>query len=644
MKKLLYSFAALVAIAVFLTGLYYYRMIHFDLDKLIHYNPPTTTQFYDAKGRLIANTFDKEHRLYVPFTEIPGRVIETLIATEDTAFYEHEGVSLEAILRAIIKDIIAGRAAEGASTITQQLVKTTLLTNEKKISRKLKEAIIAMRIEQLLTKDQIIERYLNHIYFGHGYYGIRTAAMGYFHKDLSQLTPKETAMLIGLPKAPSTYDPTKNLQISLARANSILYRLQTLGWIKENDLQKGIAEVPQVYTESLGLNRAPYAIDAAVKELEKDFPDIRTGGYRVDLTLDLDLQGMAEKALVGQYNKIITQNKNANPDNLNGALISIDQTNGDVLALVGGVNYAKSPFNRVTQGKRQAGSSFKPFVYLAAFDLGYGPDSVVEDTPKSYSFVVNGVVKKWEPKNYEKDFKGAVTLRDALVHSRNLATLSLVERIGMNALYQKLEAFGFVGLQRNMSIALGSSSFSPWQMSEYYTIISNYGTKVTPHLVKSIRPRTSDTIIIPAKRTAIESPESITKLIDVMKGVVGYGTGVGARVDGIDVAGKTGTTDDFKDSWFCGFTPNTQTVVWFGNDDNTPLPGRYAGGTISAPVFAEYTRNMLIARPQLARYFRQATPSVAHDDNTSASSPKEEPETPVLPKPASVVDKILSHF
>jgi penicillin-binding protein 1A len=591
----------------------------------------------DVKGRLVANVFDKEHRVYVPYNEIPGRLIETLVATEDTAFFEHEGVSFEAIARAIIKDVIAGRAAEGASTITQQLVKTTLLTSEKRLTRKIKEAVIAMRIEQLLTKEQILERYFNHIYFGHGYYGIKTAAMGYFHKNLNELTLKEMAMLIGLPKAPSVYDPTKNLQMSLARANSIVYRMKNLGWIDDATVQSSIALIPTVYNETLTVNKAPHAVDAALKALEKQYPDIRGGGYKVELTIDLDLQNMAETALRNQYTKILGQvSKKADVSQLNGALVSMDQTTGDVLAMVGGVDYNRSFFNRATQSRRQAGSSFKPFVYLAAFDAGLTPDTVVDDTPKSYTFVVNGVKKVWEPKNYEKDFKGVVTMRNALVHSRNLATLSVVERIGMNVLYPKLESFGFTNLQRNMSIALGSLSFSPLQMAEYYTIISNYGTRVTPRIVKSVTPRGGKAVEFTVTRFTVQDPLKVYPLIDVMKDVVARGTGTPARVEGIEVAGKTGTTDEYKDAWFCGFTPNTQTIVWFGNDNNKPLPGKFTGGIIAAPVFAEYTRNMILARPTMKRTFVTITQPIEPNQDGNG--------TKVVENNESIVDKLLSHF
>ncbi|MEF3192286.1 MAG: PBP1A family penicillin-binding protein [Campylobacterales bacterium] len=610
------------SVVVFLVlGLIYYRTIHVDLDKLVNYNPAQTTQFVDSKGRLVANIFEGEHRIYVPYAQIPGRLVETLIATEDTAFFEHEGISGEAIIRALIKDIIAGKAVEGASTITQQLIKTTLLTSEKKISRKIKEAIIAMRLEQLLTKEEIIERYLNQIYFGHGYYGIRTAAYGYFHKELKDLTLKEMAMLIGLPKAPNTYDPTRNLQANLTRANSILYRMHSLGWIDDETLRVSLQELPPVYNESLTLNKAPYVVETAIKELSKDFPDIKRGGYRVELTIDLDLQMAAEAALRRGYESIIARaGKGYDASQLNGALMSMDQQSGDVLALVGGVDYRKSPFNRVTQSLRQAGSAMKPFVYLASFRLGYTPNTMLEDAPRSYNFMQNGVLKTWEPKNYDRNYTGPISLRKALVYSKNLATLSLVEMVGMARLYPILESYGFVGLPRNFSIALGSISLSPWKMSEMYTIISNGGVRTTPRLVKSVISRTGEAVIMPLHKASVESAERTAIMIDILRDVVRYGTGTGANVPGIEVAGKTGTTDDYKDAWFCGFTPSTQTVVWYGNDNNKPLP-RLTGGSISAPTFANFTRALLTLRPQIKRSFY--IPSVVAEDQNGTIQQQE---------------------
>ncbi len=581
--------------------IYFYRSFSYDLDKLINYNPPLTTQVFDTNGKLLANLFDTENRVYAAYEEMPNMLIEALIATEDTAFFEHKGISFEAILRAIVKDIIAGKAVEGASTLTQQLVKTTLLTNEKTISRKIKEALISFKIEEKLTKQQILERYLNQIYFGHGYYGAKTAAWGYFRKNLNEITLKEAAILVGLPKAPSTYDPVKNFEGANQRANTVINRMRYLGWIDDTAHQKAIAEQPKVYNEPINYNKAPYAVDAAVRTLIAQYPDIKSGGYKIDLTIDLPLQEAADAALKEQYNEAMQNyGGKTNMSSFNGALISTEQGTGDVLALSGGVDFYKSPFNRVMQAKRQAGSSFKPFIYLIGVaNGGFVPDSLLSDAPKSYTF--GG--KTWNPQNYDLKYEGPITMREALVHSKNLATIDLVERVGMESVKKELIRFGFAGVKADLSVALGSYAITPFEFSEIYTILSNYGTKVSQRLVKSIKTRNGQTVMFESKKESVVDPSSAYAVIDMMKDVVTRGTGTKAVTPGTEVAGKTGTTNDYRDAWFCGFTPSVQTLVWFGNDDNRPLPGKMTGGVVSAPVFAKYNAAVLLHRPNVKRDF-----------------------------------------
>lgn len=612
----------IAAIAILATTLltflliYFYRSFNYDLDKLINYNPPLTTQVFDAHGKLVANVFDAENRVYATYEEMPNLLIEALIATEDTAFFEHKGISFEAILRAIVKDIIAGKAVEGASTITQQLIKTTLLSSEKTISRKVKEALIAFKIEEKLTKQQILERYLNQIYFGHGYYGVKTAAWGYFRKNLNELTLKEAAILVGLPKAPSFFDPVKNFEGANQRSNTVINRMRYLGWIDDATYQAAIAEQPKVYDEPINYNKAPYAVDAAVRLLSAQYPDIKSGGYRIDLTIDLALQEAADAALRAQYNEAIkSYGAKTNMASFNGALISVEQSTGDVLALSGGVDFYKSPFNRIMQAKRQAGSSFKPFIYLVGVESGnFMPDSLLSDAPKTYTF--GG--KVWSPQNYDHKNEGEITMREALVHSKNLATIDLVEKVGMDSVKKELVRFGFAGVKADLSVALGSYTLSPFEFSEIYTILSNYGTKVSQRLVKSIKTRNGQTVVFESKKEPIASPEHVYQVIDMMKDVVTRGTGTRAVTPGTEVAGKTGTTNDYRDAWFCGFTPSVQTLVWFGNDDNRPLPGKMTGGVVSAPVFAKYNEAVLLRRPDSKRdFFRPGLVTDVVDENAT---------------------------
>lgn len=608
----------------FLILLYYIKQDDYDISRIITYNPAVSSRIYDKNGEKIANLFEEKHRYYAPFSEIPSTVIEALLAVEDTTFFEHSGVNFDAIFRAFIKDVSAGRMVEGASTITQQLVKNRVLTRDKKLSRKIKEAIFSMKVELSLTKEEILERYLNEIYFGHGYYGIKTAADGYFHKKLSELTSKEIAILVGLPKAPNTYMPTKNYEISMGRANRVLDRLHTLGWIEEDDYNKSLKENPKVYDETLGQNGAPFIVDEVIRRAkELGIDDIRTGGYEIYTTVDKRLQEAALDSLqkaykasldrIGGYKKgTITDvgdeesqggTLNANASQLNGAMISLDSKSGDILALVGSVDYRKSSFNRITQGVRQAGSAFKPFIYQVALDLGYSGASEVADIARTYTYMQNGKEVLWQPKNYEKGFKGMVTLRDALVHSRNLATISLVEEIGFRDMQNEIKKFNMQNVPRDLSFSLGSISLSPFQLAKYYTSFANSGVQVEPNLIKNIKREGKLIFEKKEKSRQITTPVQAYLMTTILKDVVEKGTATNARVPGIDLAGKTGTTNNNVDAWFAGYSPTIETVVWFGNDDNSPMHRSETGGRISAPAFAMFYQNILRLYPHTQRKF-----------------------------------------
>jgi penicillin-binding protein 1A len=428
-KNILFTILILGFLSPFLVLGYFLQIYTYDISSLVEYNPNQTTRIYDKDGNKIANLFDKKHRYYAPFEEIPPHVIEALVAIEDTSFFEHPGINIDAIFRAAIKVIKAGRAVEGASTITQQLVKNVLLTREKKLSRKIKEAIYALKLERHISKEEILERYLNEIYFGHGYYGIKTAADGYFHKRLDELTLKEVAILVGLPKAPSTYAPTKNYEISMGRANRVLKRMKVLGWIDEVTYQEEIARNPKVYDDTLTQNQAPFIVDEVVRRMKrKGMDDIKTGGYNVYTTVDLSLQEAAKEAVKKAYElslerieeykirdqKILEKDPTwevapeTNTSLLNGALVSLEAKTGNILAMVGSTDYKKSSYNRATQGRRQPGSAFKPFIYQVGIDLGFSGATKLVDVSRTYKYEKDGEELKWQPKNYEKNYKGLI--------------------------------------------------------------------------------------------------------------------------------------------------------------------------------------------------------------------------------------------
>ncbi len=605
MKFLKYLFGFIVSLGLLglIIGLFAFwhfsKEIKLDADKLINYHPEMTTRIYDRNGELIANIFGDKHRLYVPFEEIPPRLIEALVAIEDTVFFEHEGVNYEAILRALLKDIKYGKLKEGASTLTQQLVKNTLLTSEKKLQRKINEAILALKLETRLTKEEILERYLNEIYFGHRYYGVKTAALGYFRKPLHDLNLKEIAILVGLPQAPSKYDPTRHYDISMSRANTVLARMRTLGWITEEELQKYQALRPKVYDDSLTQNRLPYVTDQVLKELSKEYPDIKTGGYKIYTTIDTQLQELAKESLRYGYEGILKRGEGKDVDysDLNGAMVVLDNHSGEVLALVGGIDYKQSAFNRAVQSKRQPGSSFKPFIYQIALDSGYSLKSKLTDISRTFKYQDKDEEKEWQPKNYEKNFEGLITLHDALVHSRNLATINLVNTLGLNLVHRKIEEMGFKNVPNDLSISLGTFGLSPLEMSAFYTIFSNYGTKLEPILVKSVVNYKGEEKIYEARATKITEPEQAFLTTTILEDVIKKGTGRRARVKGIALAGKTGTTNDYKDAWFCGYSPQIEAIVWYGKDDNKPMY-KETGGKAAAPAFAHFFQAYLNLHPE----------------------------------------------
>ncbi|PAF41156.1 PBP1A family penicillin-binding protein [Helicobacter sp. 11S03491-1] len=598
-----------------------------DVAKIKNYHPQLATQMFDRKNHLVVNIYDREFRFYARYDEIPPKMVEALLAVEDTLYFEHGGINYDAIIRAMIKNIKNGKYLEGGSTLTQQLIKNMLLTRDKTISRKIKEALLSIQVEHILTKEEILERYFNQTFFGHGYYGVKTASMGYFKKPLNHLTLKEIAMIVALPRAPSFYDPTKNLDFSLSRANNIVTRMYTLGWISKEEYDKAIVEVPQVYNQTLTQNAAPYVVDEVLKQLSY-IKDLKTGGYKIKLNIDLDYQKIAQNALKYGYDNINKRLKKEKAlvvekssqegiddyDSLNGAMVVTDTRTGKILALVGGIDHTKSAFNRATQIKRQFGSSIKPFIYQIAFDSGYSTATTVPDVARSFNKSYNTDIEQnessdekdeyWRPNNFSKSFKGLVTLKEALAHSLNLATINLVEMVGFNKIYTQLKDYGFKNAPKDMSIILGSFGISPLEAAKEYSIFSNYGMMVDPSLIESITDREGNIEILDDNDDQkITSPQQAFLTLSILKDVVMQGTGRRAKVKGIEVAGKTGTTNNNVDGWFCGFTPSIQAIIWYGRDDNTPIGPRESGGVVSPPVFSYFMSNVLKIDPGLKRKF-----------------------------------------
>lgn len=594
------------AIALFAAFIYAYNEIKLDADKLINYNPPTSSVILDAKGEKIAYIFEGQHRLYATYDEMPGYLIEALVAIEDTRFFEHNGVNPDAIIRAALRNFKAGHKVEGGSTLTQQLVKNTILNNERSYSRKIKEAILSMKIENELTKEQILERYLNEMFFGHGYYGVKTAAKGFFHKELDELTLKESAMLAGLMKAPSVYNPTRHLDKALTRASTILARMNKLGWITHDKYIHAVKEVPTIYKDTLTQNIAPYITDEVVRRLKKEFKDIKSGGYTIYTTIDMEQQKIAREALRYAHKKIVKKQKeNVNTTTINGALLAVENNTGNIKAMVGGVDYKKSAYNRVSMMTRQPGSAFKPFIYQVALDLGYNPGTELTDVARTFQYYKNGKRVIWRPKNYESNFVGFIKLREALVHSRNLATINLVTEIGVQRIFEKLKQLNIPHIPQDMSIALGNLGLSPVKMAQIYSAFANGGHMIEPRLISKVLSR-NGTVIYESKTqeiTDFTTPEQAFLMTDILKDIVTRGTGRNAQVPGVQVVGKTGTTNKNVDAWFCGYSPSTEVIVWMGRDNNKPIGRGGTGGGTSAPAFSYFLKKLHKMYPDMPKKF-----------------------------------------
>jgi len=596
----------LFAVALFVAFIYAYQEVKLDADRLINYKPPISSVILDRNGKRLAYVFRKQHRLYATYDEIPGFLIEALVAMEDTKFFEHSGVNLDAIIRAILKDIKAGKFVEGGSTITQQLIKNKILSNEKKLARKIKEAILAIKIEHELTKEQILERYLNEIPYGNNYFGVKTAANGYFHKELNQLTYKEMAMLVGLPNAPSYYNPLRHYKRALNRANNVLYRMKSIGWISQSDYLKAVKETPKVYKTSLTQNIAPYIVNEVLRRFKGKLGDIKTGGYKIYTTIDLNQQQYMKKTIKDYYLSLAKKYKeNSKKSKLNMAFVSVDSASGDILSMVGGVDYKRSQFNRVTQTKRQPGSAFKPFIYQTALDMGYNPATPLTDLARTFRYYYKGKPKIWSPQNYERNFKGFMPLREALVHSRNLATINLVADIGIDIIRQRLKLLDVANIPKDLSIALGNLGLSPLKMAQIYSVFANHGHMIEPRLVSKVISKEGAVIYEtqPKEIADFTTPPQAYLMTDILKDVIIRGTGRRAKVEGIELAGKTGTTNNNVDAWFCGYSPSIEAIVWVGRDDNKPIAKKATGGAVAAPLFAKYFRYILKTNPDIKRAF-----------------------------------------
>lgn len=562
--------------------------------------PAVSSQIFDANGKLITTIHSVENRLPASINKVPKNLQHAFIAAEDARFYQHSGIDPRGILRAVWSNVTDRGISEGGSTITQQLARNALLSQDQTIKRKIQEAFLSLQIERQYSKDEILEMYMNHIYFGQGAYGVQTAAQIYFGKNVEDLNLAECAMIAGIPKSPNYYSPSSNLKAAKERQVIVLEQMVKYGYIDSLSAAKArtteIKLAPRVAASAA--TPASYFTDYVIQLLiDKYGADaVYKDGLKVYTTLDLDMQSKAEQAM----NKLPTLHTDDNGiKQPQGALVAIEPHTGHIKAMVGG--RGNDQFNRAVLAERQPGSAFKPFVYLAAIESGFTPASVVEDSPVSFG--------SWSPVNYDRSFRGSVTLRTALEQSLNVVTVKLAQQAGIDKTLYYAQQMGISTLvltgdtnDRNLAMSLGglTRGVTPMEIASAYGVLANNGIRVEPTAIVKVVDRNGKVIeeYIPKEKVVVNE-RSAFLLTDMMKGVINNGTGTGAYF-GRPAAGKTGTTSDYKDAWFVGFTPDLVAAVWMGCDNPEYLNG-VTGATVPASIWKSFMSG--VADKYVARDF-----------------------------------------
>ena len=571
------------------------------IQALEHFAPNAVTRIYGADGQLLTALY-AEHREPIEFKDIPADLIAALLATEDRQFYEHGGVDIKGIARAIAKDILAGEFVEGASTITQQLAKTLFLTPEKNLLRKLKEAVLAIQIERRYTKKEILALYLNQVYFGSGAYGIAAAGERFFGKTARNLTLAECALIAGMPRAPSAYSPLVNPDLATKRRNIVLRQMAETGAITT-------AMYQQAASEPLALNKghrpadiAPYFIDTIRPTLESV---VGTGAlYRNGLSVNTTIRSALQKAANAAVRSGLSdltermQRHRLTPARPQAALVAIDVPTGAIIAMVGGADYEQSPYNRAVTAKRQPGSAFKAILYAYAISQGYSQNTLLLDAPVAYDKGRENT--SWLPSNFSTGvFEGDISFRWALAKSKNIPAVRLMEIMGPSAVADFARHLGIQSpLHPNLSLALGTSEVTLQDLTAAYAVFANSGKRAAPYGITSISDRDGRILYRERVQSTVVMDRSAAAVItDMLTGVIQEGTGRRAAGLKRPLAGKTGTTNDYRDALFVGFSPGTAVGVWVGQDDNTTLGPHETGAKAALPIWTAFMASVLETEP-----------------------------------------------
>jgi penicillin-binding protein 1A len=577
-----------------------------DVRILQTYSPTETTHIYDINGKPLASIHDEANRDVVPLDQISPNLKRAVLAIEDSNFFTHKGINPGGIARAFIVNLEKGRTVEGGSTMTMQLVKNLFLSPQSKFSRKVAEAVMSIRLEQILNKDQILQLYLNQIYLGHNLYGVETASRSYFNKSANNLNLSEAAMLAGLISAPEEYSPFVNYKLAKDRQEIVLNRMKELKWI--TPAQETAARGQKIKLgkiTSFGGSQVPYVTQAVVQELTRRFgrDAVVKGGMRVQTTIDLKMQRIAEETVKAWHERLYYQGLFYDRDEGQIALAAVDPRTHFVKAMVGGVDYEKSQFNRAIQARRQPGSSFKPFIYYAAFASGkYGPDSVVYDSPVGY----RDGDGYYYPQNYGGGFSGAVSIRRALEVSLNIPAVKLGQEVGLNKVIEICRVLGIRSpMEPVVSLPLGAVDLTPLEMAGAFATFANNGWHSDTTFIVQVTDSSGNVLLdnTPKPKLVLNS-WAAASVNSTLQGVITSGTARAAQL-GRPAAGKTGTTSSERDIWFVGYVPQLSVAVWMGNDNYRPMSYGATGGTIVAPVWRDFMSQALEGVP--AENFKPAS-------------------------------------
>ncbi len=540
-----------------------------DVDKTLAQKRPPAVTILDRHGAQIA-AYGGVGGEWVPYKRIPVNLVKAVLAIEDRRFYTHEGVDFWGVVRAVVVNLRSGDVKQGGSTLTQQLAKNMFLTPDKTAKRKIQEAMLAYALERRLSKEQILEQYLNRVYFGAGAYGVEAASRRYFAKEVQDVTLPEAAMLAGLLKAPSRYSPLTDPKAAESRTRQVLDAMVDADFLTEAQ-RRGIA-MPEIASRSAG-DSARYFTDWIMTELPQ-YVGEPTSDLTVRTTFEPGLQFSAQQALTAALEKGGADGKVGQ-----GAIVVMTPA-GEVRAMVGGRDYQQSEFNRAVRALRQPGSAFKLFVYLAGFEAGYDPNSVMRDSP----VILDG----WQPQNYNEEFRGPVTLRTAFADSINTVAVKLANAADQSTVVEAARRLGITTpLSTLPSVSLGVTEVRLIELTGAYAAIANGGYEARPYAILEVRDADGDKVFRRKEsRERVVAPQQVDQLDELMRAVVSYGTGTGARLPNHVAAGKTGTSQEWRNAWFVGYTEKYVAGVWLGNDDNSPM-NHVAGGGMPARIWRD---------------------------------------------------------